>query len=130
MAVSFNCPWVLRACRGAGRRGVYSPLAGGSPYAPTRRRETTLPRPIGQGITRIRNDSAGCRRTKTHGGEGADQSTGCWTPMAAITWSDASSPVKILGSRFLDSPGSSRNLKRIFRSIEPVWAKVRQDTVD
>lgn len=58
MAVSFNCPWVLRACRRKERR---LPL-------PQPLRQAAKPPFHGwEGITRIRNDSARCRRTKTHG---------------------------------------------------------------
>lgn len=62
MAVSFNCPWVLRACRRKERR-LPLPIRVPQPL-----RQAAKPPFHGwEGITRIRNDSARCRRTKTHG---------------------------------------------------------------
>lgn len=80
-------PWVSIApgCfeRAVGKRGAYHPgRVPAHPHTPAK------PPFYGrEGITRIRNDSARCRRTKTHGGWSA-----YGLPMVrAITWSNASS---------------------------------------
>lgn len=55
-----------------GKRGVYPSLSLSS------LRQAAKPPFHGwEGITRIRNDSARCRRTKTHGGNPGDRPTGC-----------------------------------------------------